>query len=401
MQIQHLSSFLSSTYNSIQDRIFSTLNKKYVLITLVVASILALLVTVISIQRKAKLKKMDINAINQNKLLPLHNETQPNHKGNALEAGIKAIGLKSSNPEAKTASPPLKSFESDHELNNLKPITAIKNIEEPTPQTELQPNAEVKTKQLQVRLSPLRGLPFLCTMQGSDTIEILKKQIEKEQGISTTQIKLLFAQQILEDERSLESYGINSDSVIHLILKASPPAKVEKTEEAPILAQKLGLFVKMEDGKTTHWTVTETDKIEVLKKQIKDKMGISPDTIRLTYAGKSLEDDHTFKDYSISDQSAIHFFKVAAPAKAEKAPILTRKLGLFIKMEDGKTTYWHVLETDKIDTLKERIGNSVNVPPDAIRLTCYGRQLDDGQTFKDYSVAHESTIQFTRRLRGD
>ena len=143
---------------------------------------------------------------------------------------------------------------------------------------------QVFIKTVSGRLIPLNLVP-------TDIVFDVKKAIqEQEENIHPYLQKLVFAGEILEDNRILSDYGIRKESVIHLYTKP-------KTE--------IRLYVKTPTGKLIPIELQNRDKVNNIKNQIEHKEGIAVNQQRLFFAGNELVNDEFISKYDIHGESTI------------------------------------------------------------------------------------------------
>ena len=71
----------------------------------------------------------------------------------------------------------------------------------------------------QIFVKTLTGKTITLKIQGDVSIAMVKKAIQKKEGIPPRRQRLIFAGRQLEDAETLNSYDIQNGSTLHLVLR--------------------------------------------------------------------------------------------------------------------------------------------------------------------------------------
>jgi tetratricopeptide (TPR) repeat protein/ubiquitin len=165
--------------------------------------------------------------------------------------------------------------------------------------SKTQPTGPVYQR-MPILVETLTGKNIELSVYQIDSIGKVKRAIEEKEGIPADQQRLIHAGKQLEDHRTLLSYNVPPNGILHLVLRL-------RTSEASVDGR-FQVLVKTLTGKTIAIEARSEETIYDIKSKILDQEGIPTDQQRLFFTGRQLEDGLTVKDYGIQNNATIHLF---------------------------------------------------------------------------------------------
>jgi ubiquitin C len=227
---------------------------------------------------------------------------------------------------------------------------------------------------MQIFVRTLEKKSITLEVESSDTIADVKQKLQDKTSFPFDTQRLTFNGTILKDEgKTLDNYKIPKESELQLVL--SP-------KNLTMFVRTLTLMTK------TLYDVSLDSTVESLKEMIQDMEGIPPESQRLIFEGKLLQDGRTLSEYGMVDESLVHLALV--PRKGE--------IQIYVKTLTGKLSALNFRPSDTVDTVKSTIEDKHRFPKDQQRLH-FGTKLLSGGTLSENNVQDGSSINLVLRMR--
>ncbi|MEM7361441.1 MAG: ubiquitin-like protein [Bacteroidota bacterium] len=255
------------------------------------------------------------------------------------------------------------------ELDDSQPLENVVNMQNNN-RILLKKNDLVLTKkQFSVEVKQLSGVIILLEVSLTDTIENIKALIEHHTGIPAEKQRLVKRQEaqdesidLKDNKKTLAAYGIDKDANIY------------------VLWSPFTIKYKLDNQ---HYDLQVNPASTI--KSIKDKIGFKK-TLKLTFAGKELEDEKYISAYGIDEGDEIE----VSETKSNQGIKITVKAPNINEIQlDAKPT-------DTVQIIKgmmEKKGCFLQEDQELILHTNNNtKSLKDGKTFSDYEVKQGASI---------
>ena len=300
-----------------------------------------------------------------------------------------------------------------------------------------------------ITVKTLTGQAFPLQVATNDSIRNVKRKIAKAAKISPVRQRLIFSGKLINDNSSLDNYGIKSGAEIYVIRRVkfyNLKIRIGKTHEyiklrvdsstsvrrvkkmiqalegTPRKEQQLSLDgVCLEDrrrmgyyhrlisskcrlvlrrepqyqvllrtlsGKTVGLGVRGGDTVGQVKSAVYEKEGIPPEQQRLLMGGRPLRDEERLRDCGLYSGGTV-----------DLSLGLLGGMHIIVRTRTGKTITLEVDPSNTIVDVKRYIQAREGIPPEQQRLLNINEELEDEQTLNDCNIKQGDALLLVHGLR--
>ena len=200
----------------------------------------------------------------------------------------------------------------------------------------------------------------------SDKVENIKEKIKpklKQENIIFNRSELIFKGKILEDNKSLDDYDINEESIIYF--KYYPPIQIT---------------IKIDDEDEFELDIELSETIYNLKQKIKSMKELIPNKYKLKFNKIELiNNDKTVNDYNIKNGDIIKLF---------------RTYQIQIRIENNKDLFIIEVESLSVDInyVKKKIQKEIGIPSNKYKILFKGKKLENRFVLRNEEINHNSLL---------
>lgn len=225
---------------------------------------------------------------------------------------------------------------------------------------------------------------FPLWVNGSYTVSRVKEMIAEKKAIEPQLQQIYFARTLLDDERTLRDYTIETNHMLHVQIVHPPSLHFTVTlqgrESSPLECEELANM-----------------KIQDLKSILSEKFTACITRQQLFFEGCELEDSRKLSECGVGDGSNLDLI-ISEPALLTSPPDRAGRAVLFVKTLTGKTIMVEVSPTDTVLSMKQQIQEKEGVAVAHQCLVCGGKVLDNQSTVSECGMQNQSMLHLVLRV---
>ncbi|KAI1695581.1 ubiquitin family domain-containing protein [Ditylenchus destructor] len=227
---------------------------------------------------------------------------------------------------------------------------------------------------------------FKLSLDVFDTVAQVKAKIQKQENIPLDQQSLYFTDSELENDKTLESYGIKTFSVIRLV-RLSSDSKIEENIKDLATVMKIFVYVDGTTGKI-QLDMNPTSTIAEMKAKILEQENIPMKEQCLIFDDFELKNDKTLKSYGVKNRSTIRLVRLTST-----------KIIVFVDIDGTMRKFKLNLDaSDTVVQVKAKIQTREDIPPDQQALYFQDAKLENDKTLESYGIKTLSTLRLVLKI---
>ncbi|XP_044532859.1 ubiquitin D [Gracilinanus agilis] len=141
-------------------------------------------------------------------------------------------------------------------------------------------------------------------------------------------------------------------------------------------------------------TAQKEDPVKKINEHVQSKTRVPVENQLLFWGSKVLKPERKLSHYWLDPSTTIHLvLKVVKPNDEELEVSL-------LEFFQGKNHLLRIRRSSSVSQVKEVIKAITALPPEAQRVICNNKELEDGKIMSDYSIQEGSTLVLFRRCIG-
>lgn len=226
---------------------------------------------------------------------------------------------------------------------------------------------------------------FPLWVRQDHTIADVKEMITEKKGIAPDRQQLYFARNMLEDERTLQDYTIESNHMLHVHIVRPPSIQFTVTPQGTANGP-------LECEEQASQTVQD------VKLTLSEKLNVPVNQQQLFLGGCELEDKCKLTECGITNGCNLDLILSESTLSGLLRKTVPSKAVLFVKTLTGKTIMVEVSPTDTVLAMKEQIQAQEGVDVNHQCLVCGGKILDNEMTVSDCGMQNQSMLHLVLRV---
>ena len=213
------------------------------------------------------------------------------------------------------------------------------------------------------------------------TVAQLKEIITSRHNIPEDVQEIYFARAKLDNDRTLRSYVIETNHMLHVEIAAPPVLQIT-------------IKLQNDDGEDIELEMPENQTIDRVKRAVLSKKGFLLAHQQLFFNGIELENGKRLCDCEVPTGSSFDLILTSDDLTSSS----TATMHLFVKTLTGKTITLETHSSDTVLELKQQILEKEGVAIDSQCLILAGKQMENQQTVNDCGIQNQSVIHLVLRV---